>query len=91
MYVWDPEKSRGNKLKHGVLFEEARDHIFEGRNLLATGVAYDMEEARHAVIGKWEEKFYVGIFTVTDNGNIRIISVRRARHEEEKQAKDRGL
>ena len=90
MYVWDPEKSLKNKRKHGISFEEAKEAIFEGRNLLAVGVAYDKGETRHAVIGKFGERYYVGIFTVTDQG-IRIISVRRARNEEEKQAKDRGL
>lgn len=90
MYLWDPEKSEGNKRKHGIGFEEAREAIFEGRNLLATGVAYDKGESRHAVIGKWKGKYYVGIFTVTDQG-IRIISVRRARDEEERQARDGGV
>ena len=90
MYVWDPEKNRANSAKHGISFEEARDHIFEGTNMLATNVAYDRGEPRHAVIGKYRGKYYVGIFTITSRG-IRIISVRRARHEEEKQAKIQGL
>lgn len=90
MYVWDPQKSEENKKKHGISFEEARDAIFEGRNILAVGVAYNKGETRHAVIGKFKERYYVGIFTVVGD-RIRIISVRRARHEEEKQAKDRGV
>ena len=90
MYTWDPKKNEANKRKHGISFEEARDTIFEGRNILATGVAYDKGEMRHAVIGKHGGKYYVGIFTVTAEG-IRIISVRRANHEEEKQAKNKKL
>lgn len=90
MYSWDPRKSEANRRKHGISFEEAKDSIFEGRNLLATGVAYDKGEARHAVIGKRNGKYYVGIFTIT-GGRIRIISVRRVRNDEEKVAKDRGL
>ena len=90
MYVWDPKKSEENKRKHGISFEEAKESIFEGRNLLAVGVAYNKSELRHAVMGKFKGKHYVGIFTITREG-IRIISVRRARREEEKQAKDRGL
>lgn len=90
MYTWNPEKSGENKRKHGISFEEARDFIFEGKNVLAVGVAYDQEESRHAVIGKYQEKYYVGIFTIQE-GQIRIISVRRARDEEEKQAKFKGL
>lgn len=91
MYIWDDAKSRSNKQKHGISFEEAKKNIFEGRNILAVNVAYNKGELRHAVIGKFDEKYYVGIFTITEDGFIRIISVRRARYEEEKQAKDKGL
>lgn len=91
MYIWDSNKSESNKKKHGVSFEEARDFIFEGKNVLATNVAYNKGELRHAVIGKFNGKYYVGIFTMTPENKIRIISVRRARHEEEKQAKNKGL
>jgi len=90
VYFWNEDKNQENKRKHGISFEEARDAIFEGKNLLAVGIAYDKDEPRHAVIGKFKEKYFVGIFSVSEKG-IRIISVRRARHEEEKQAKDRGL
>lgn len=90
MYAWDTKKSEDNRQKHGISFEEARDFIFEGKNILAVDVAYDKEERRHAVIGKYKEKYYVGIFTIK-TGKIRIISVRRARDAEEKQAKLKGL
>ncbi len=90
MYIWNAQKSEANKDKHGISFEEARDSIFEGKNILATEVAYNKGEARHAVIGKHKGKYYVGIFTITPQG-LRIISVRRARHAEEKQAKEKGL
>jgi uncharacterized DUF497 family protein len=90
MYEWDPKKNEQNKQKHGISFEEARDSIFEGNNLLAVGIAYHRGESRHALIGKHAGKYYVGIFTII-SGRIRIISVRRARDEEEKTARDRGL
>ncbi len=90
MYLWDEKKNRINLKKHGISFEEARDSIFEGSNILAPEIAYSKGEARHAVIGKHRGKYYVGIFSVTPEG-FRIISVRRARHEEESQAKNKGL
>ncbi len=90
MYIWDDEKNLLNKQKHGISFEEARDHIFESKNVFAPEVAYDKDEARHAVIGKYKNRYYVGIFTLTPMG-IRIISVRRARDEEESQAKQKGV
>lgn len=90
MYFWDEKKSRSNQEKHGISFEQARDSLFEGKNILAPGVAYEKGEVRHALMGKHAGKYYVGIFTVTSQG-IRIISVRRARDEEQKQAKSKGL
>ncbi|OGQ57386.1 MAG: hypothetical protein A3I75_07605 [Deltaproteobacteria bacterium RIFCSPLOWO2_02_FULL_50_16] len=89
-YIWDKEKERTNREKHGISFEEARDHIFESDNILVPEVAYHKGEIRHAVMGRFKGRYYVGIFTITPQG-IRIISVRRARYEEEKQAKEKGL
>lgn len=91
MYTWDENKSRQNKQKHGLSFAEAKEFVFEQQNVLAMDVAYDKGEPRHAVIGKYKGKYYVGIFTITQEGFIRIISVRRARDEEAKQAKEKGL
>jgi len=90
MYEWDPEKSRHNKQKHGISFPEARDSIFEGPNLLVANVAYEKSEPRHAIIGKYENNYYTGIFTIR-NFRIRIISVRRARFEEKKHAQKAGI
>ena len=90
MYQWDDRKSLLNIRKHGISFDEARDHIFEGPNLLATGVAYEKDEVRHAVIGKFNGRYYTGIFTIR-SGVIRIISVRRSRREEESEAKRQGI
>lgn len=90
MYTWNESKNLANKEKHGISFQEARDSIFEGRNILAPGIAHEKGETRHAIIGKHNGKYYVGIFTITSQG-IRIISVRRARHDEQNQAKEKGL
>ncbi|MCB9060627.1 MAG: BrnT family toxin [Halobacteriovoraceae bacterium] len=90
MYAWDEHKSTSNKTKHGISFEEARDYIFEDRNITVMNVAYDKEEQRHAIIGKYNGKYYTGIFTIRDD-KIRIISVRRSRNAEKQKAKSKGL
>ena len=90
-YTWDENKDKLNQEKHGISFKEARDFIFEGPNILASDVAYDKGESRHAVLGKKDGQYFVGIFTMPGDNIIRIISVRRARDEEKKQAKDKGL
>lgn len=90
MFAWEPKKSEANKAKHGISFPEARDSIFEGPNLLTTDVAYEKDEPRHAIIGKFKGHYYTGIFTIREF-RIRIISVRRARSEEKQQAKKAGI
>ena len=90
MYDWDSQKDKANQEKHGISFAEAKESIFEGKNMIALDVAYDLDEPRHAIIGKHRGNYYTGIFTIRNN-RIRIISVRRARRNEEKQAKQKGI
>lgn len=90
MYEWDDEKNKINLIKHGISFEDAQKFIFEGRNIILLNVAYQNGEVRHAIIGKFENKFFTGIFTYR-NYNIRIISVRRSREKEKKQAEEKGF
>lgn len=84
-FEYDPEKSRSNKLKHGIDFEEAQElwqtPYFE----------YSLEtkfEKRWAVIGFIFDNFWTAIITKRSN-NIRIISVRRSRYEEKQIYQER--
>ncbi|GHV08579.1 toxin [Clostridia bacterium] len=79
MFEFDKAKSASNKEKHGIDFYEAqmlwRDSTrieFPSRNV---------GETRTLVVGRIGEKVYTAVVTPR-NGNIRIISVRRARKEE---------
>lgn len=91
MYIWDAKKDRLNQKKHGISFEEAKESIFEGKNVIVYGVANQTQgEMRHAVIGRHRGKYYTAIFTIRERV-VRIISVRRARHEEEEEARKKGL
>lgn len=78
LFEFDETKSESNKLKHGIDFWAAQE-IWENPHfefpLITEG------ESRWAVIGLIEERFWTAIFTKR-SGNIRIISVRRSRHEE---------
>ena len=90
MYEWSLLKSQQNYAKHGISIEDAKFYIFEGSNVIAPRVAYETGEVRHAVCGKFKDKYYTGILTVR-NSKIRIICVRRARPNEEKNAKEKGI
>ncbi len=78
-FEYDPEKSRANRVKHGIDFEEAKalwqdDHRIEIP-------ARTVDEVRLLVIGTIEEKHWSAIITYRHD-RVRIISVRRSRDEE---------
>ncbi len=78
-YEFDPKKSKANKKKHGIDFIEAQV-LWEDPDLLEIP-AKTMDEPRYLVIGRIAVKHWAGVITYRA-GNIRIISVRRARVEE---------
>jgi uncharacterized protein len=79
-FEFDPEKSAANKLKHGIDFHDAQA-IWSDPDRLEIP-ARSLEEPRRMVIGRIGEKTWSAFITYR-NEAIRIISVRRARGEEE--------
>lgn len=78
-FEYDPKKSKINKEKHGIDFEEAKE-VWEGEYAeLKTNY---VDEPRYMVIGKILEKFWSVIITYRE-AIIRIISARRSRKNEE--------
>lgn len=79
-FEFDPEKSRLNRLKHKIDFNQAQE-LWEGPYVeFAAKGAY---ENRYALIGPIGNKLYTCIFTFRA-GKIRIISCRSARDKEKK-------
>ena len=78
-FEFDPNKSRSNKNKHGIDFEEAKA-LWEDPSLLEIE-ARVTEESRFLLIGKIAGKHWSAVVTYRAS-NIRIISVRRSRKEE---------
>jgi hypothetical protein len=85
-FEFDPKKSESDKRKHGIDFVEAQalwfGSVFEFP--LKTTI-----EPRWGVIGLIEGVFWTAIITQRNN-QIRIISVRRSRHEEKAIYKKRA-
>lgn len=79
-FEFDSEKSAANKAKHGIDFIEAQE-IWTDTNRLEIP-ARSLDEPRHQVIGRIGEKTWSAFITYR-NEKIRIISVRRARADEE--------
>ncbi|MBN2824794.1 MAG: BrnT family toxin [Campylobacterales bacterium] len=85
-FQYDTNKSQSNKIKHGIDFEEAKE-IWQDKSAI---IAYEktvLEEDRFSIVGYINNKCYTGIFTLRDL-NIRIISVRRCRKNEQKRYED---
>ena len=78
-FEFDQAKSKTNKKKHGIDFVEAQA-LWEDLDLLEVP-ARTTDEERFLVIGRIAVKHWAGVITYRA-GNIRIISVRRARAEE---------
>ena len=82
-FEWNKNKSRSNKEKHGIFFEEAIS-LWKNTHIRIDTVAKTVQdEKRHAVIGEIDDKVLIAFWTKRKN-KIRIISVRRARDAEKK-------
>ena len=78
-FEFDPAKSRLNKEKHGIDFEEAQKLWDDAnRHELATE---GVEELRFVMTGVIGNKYWTAVITYRDD-HIRIISVRCARDVE---------
>lgn len=79
-FEFDAEKSAANKVKHGIDFVEAQA-IWADPDRLEIP-ARSLDEPRHQVIDRIEQKTWPAFITYRHD-TIRIISVRRARPQEE--------
>jgi len=77
-FEYDPDKSRLNREKHGIDFEQARV-LWNDPDLLEIP-ARTVGEPRFLVVGRMEGRHWSAVITYR-NGRIRLISVRRARKE----------
>lgn len=80
-FEFDPEKSDGNRTKHGIDFEDARALWHDDDRLIVP--ARSEAERRWAVLARHRGKVWVAFYTIREN-RVRLISVRRARPNEEK-------
>ena len=80
MFEYDEAKSKANKEKHGIDFEEAQA-LWQNKQHAVFDSVYVNAELRHLLVGHINDIFYVAVFTMRED-NIRIISVRRCRKNE---------
>lgn len=81
MFDFDPAKSAANKAKHGIDFVEAL-LLWAGVKVTIPSRVVVEQESRNMVIGEIGGKRWTAV-TTSRHGVTRIISVRRARKDEE--------
>jgi uncharacterized protein len=80
LFEFDPAKSAANKMKHGLNFIEAQALWLDPKRLEVP--AWIAGELRWQIVGRYDGKTWSAFVTYLGD-SIRIISVRRARHDEE--------
>lgn len=78
-FEYDPAKSRANKCKHGIDFEEAQ-WLWDDSRAIRIRLRYPRED-RYLVIGSIGDKCWSAVITYRQF-RVRIISVRHSRSEE---------
>ncbi len=83
-FEWDPAKNRSNIRKHGFDFADAEE-MFRGFVLVQPDTDEDYDEERWLGIGLIRGRVAFAAFVEPSPDTIRIISLRKADHEERKQ------
>jgi uncharacterized protein len=86
-FQWGPAKSDSNEGKHGISFMQAAQ-IFRHSVLRKVDDRRDYGEPRFVALGKFDGDILCVVITERD-GDIRLISARKANKHERKEYEDR--
>jgi len=81
-FEYDSLKNRINLEKHNINFEDAQ-YLWEDINRIKIKARSD-SESRYALIASYEKKLWTAFYTIRNEHIIRLISVRRAKKQEER-------
>jgi uncharacterized protein len=86
-FAWDEKKNRLNKRNHGISFEEARTAFYDERARLVADDEHSETEDRFVLLGfSYGARLLVVCHCYReDDGEIRIISARKATRREAEQ------
>jgi len=84
IFEWDEAKNRSNIRKHGFDFADAEE-MFRGFVFVRPDTDEDYDEERWLGIGLIRGRVAFAAFVERPPDTIRIISLRKASHEERKQ------
>jgi hypothetical protein len=82
-FVWDPEKDRINRAKHGLSFEESTELFKSGVDYLEIyDEAHSEKEDRFIAVGPIKRGVIVVAYSERDDDVLRLLSARMAsKHE----------
>jgi uncharacterized DUF497 family protein len=84
IFEWDEAKNRSNIQKHGFDFSDAED-MFRGLLLVRPDAREEYGEERWMGIGMIRGRVAFVAFAEPSHDTVRIISLRKADHEERKE------
>jgi len=84
LFEWNEAKNRANVRKHGIHFSEAEE-MFRGALLVRPDTREDYGEERWIGIGMIQGRCAFVAFAQPSPDIVRIISLRKADHEERKE------
>lgn len=82
-FEWDEEKATANVAKHGIRFDYAARVFLDPYRIEMPDDREEYGEVRYKTMGMVESRVLVVIYTIR-NGNIRLISARRAERYEQR-------
>ena len=83
-FEWDHQKAESNLVKHGISFELASTVFDDPGALEGYDIAHSEAEDRFIRIGMSDIGVLIVVFTERRGSVLRIITARRANHQEEK-------
>lgn len=88
-FVWDPRKARSNRAKHGLSFHEAA-RAFRDPLSVTTRDPRPYPEERLVLLGKSDIGRLVVVVHTCREGEIRLISARKATRRERREYEEGG-
>ena len=83
-FIWDEDKDKLNRIKHGISFKEAEQVFYDEYMLYDLDLKHSNNEERFKALGMSEKpRLLMVIHCICDGFEIRIISARRATKQEE--------
>ena len=83
-FIWDEDKDKLNRVKHGISFREAEQVFYDEYMLYDRDLEHSNDEDRFKALGRSAKpRLLMVIHCISDGLVVRIISARKATKKEE--------